>query len=161
MKKLVTVLLVFVSAALVQQSFAQGAAQPAQGAPATQQKQIKDPAEYNAYVNAIQQSDPAQKSQALEAFLQTYPNSVMKEDALEQLMVAYQQAGNGQKTIDAANRVLQAESQQRARPGPAGLQLSRDGRRRVVRRCSTTSPRQSSMARGTAGVAQACPSRTA
>lgn len=107
MKKLVTILLVFVSVALVRQSFAQGAAQPAQGAPATQQKQIKDPAEYNAYVNAIQQSEPTQKVQALEAFLQTYPSSVMKEDGLEQLMVAYQQAGNRPKTIEAADRVLQ------------------------------------------------------
>ena len=56
-------------------------------------KRSKNPAEYNAYVNAIQQTNPAQKAQALEAFLQTYPNTVMKEDALEQLMVAYQQAG--------------------------------------------------------------------
>jgi tetratricopeptide (TPR) repeat protein len=69
---------------------------------------IKDPAEYNAYVNANGQTNPAQKASALEAFLQTYPNSVMKEDALVQLMGAYQQAGDAQKTIDAANRALQA-----------------------------------------------------
>ena len=43
----------------------------------------------------------------MEAFLQTYPNSVMKEDGLEQLMAAYQQAGDAQKTIDTANRILQ------------------------------------------------------
>ncbi len=122
-KSLVTMLLVLATAALVQQSAAQGAAQPAQAgqaAPAAaaqawsagrtpaQKKEIKDPAEYNAYVNAIQQTNPQAKAQGLEAFLQTYPNSVMKEDALEQLMVAYQQAGDAQKTIDAANRVLQA-----------------------------------------------------
>jgi hypothetical protein len=109
-KSLVTMLLVFATAALVQQSAAQGAAQPAQAgqaAPAAQKKEIKDPAEYNAYVNAIQQTSPQAKAQGLEAFVQTYPNSVMKEDALEQLMVAYQQAGDAQKTIDAANRVLQ------------------------------------------------------
>ncbi len=109
-KSLVTMLLVFATAALVQQSAAQGAAQPAQAgqaAPATQKKEIKDPAEYNAYVNAIQQTSPQAKAQGLEAFVQTYPNSVMKEDALEQLMVAYQQAGDAQKTIDTANRVLQ------------------------------------------------------
>ena len=109
-KSLVTMLLVFAAAALVQQSAAQGAAQPAQAgqpAQAAQKKEIKDPAEYNAYVNAIQQTSPQAKAQGLEAFLQTYPNSVMKEDALEQLMVAYQQAGDVQKTIDTANRVLQ------------------------------------------------------
>ncbi len=110
-RSLVTMLLVLATAALVQQSAAQGAAQPAQaGQPAqsTQKKEIKDPAEYNSYVNAIQQSNPQFKAQGLEAFLQTYPNSVMKEDALEQLMVAYQQANDARKTIDAANRVLQA-----------------------------------------------------
>ena len=109
-KSLVTMLLVLATAALVQQSAAQGAAQPAQaGQPAqpTQKKEIKDPAEYNSYVNAIQQTNPQLKSQGLEAFLQTYPNSVMKEDALEQLMVAYQQANDAKKTMDAANRVLQ------------------------------------------------------
>jgi len=105
-KSLVVMLLVLVTAALVQQSAAQGAAQPGQAAPSSQ-KQIKDPAEYNAYVNAIQQSNPAQKAQAVEAFLQTYPNTVMKEDALEQLMAAYQQAGDAQKTIDTAKRILQ------------------------------------------------------
>ncbi len=109
-KSLVTMLLVLATGALVQQSAAQGAAQPGQGGqPAqTQKKEIKDPAEYNAYVNAIQQTSPQAKAQGLEAFLQTYPNSVMKEDALEQLMVAYQQTGDAQKTIDTAGRVLQA-----------------------------------------------------
>src|SRR5208283_4925812 len=105
-KLLVTMLLVLAIGAQVQQLAAQGAAQPGQAAPSSQ-KQIKDPAEYNAYVNGVQQSNPAQKAQALEAFVQTYPNSVMKEEALEQLMASYQQAGDTQKTVDTANRVLQ------------------------------------------------------
>jgi tetratricopeptide (TPR) repeat protein len=106
-KLLVIMLLVFAMAgAVVQQAAAQAA--PAPAAPAAQKPQIKDPAEYNAYVNAVQQADPAAKAQAIEAFLQTYPNTVMKEDALVSLMGAYQQAGNAQKTIDTANRVLQA-----------------------------------------------------
>ena len=50
-----------------------------------------------------------QKAQALEAFLQTYPNSVMKLDALEQLMVAYQQAGDCAEESGRSNRVLQAD----------------------------------------------------
>ena len=69
---------------------------------------IKDPAEYNAYVNASGQTNPAQKASALEAFLQTYPNSVMKEEALVSLMSAYQQAGDATKMVDTANRVLTA-----------------------------------------------------
>src|ERR1700693_4373124 len=73
-----------------------------------QKKEIKDPAEYNAYVGAVQQSDPAAKISGLEAFLTQYPNSVMKEDALELLMGTYQQAGNQAKVIDTANRLLTA-----------------------------------------------------
>jgi hypothetical protein len=112
MKKLlvVTFLVFALAGAAVPPAAAQAAAQPAAQQPAAQpaKPQIKDPAEYNAYVSAVQQSDPAAKAQAIEAFLQTYPNSVMKEDALVTLMGAYQQAGNASKTIDTAGRVLQA-----------------------------------------------------
>lgn len=84
------------------------AAQPAQGA-AGGQITIKDPAEYNAYTNAIGQSSPAAKAQAIEAFLQQYPNSVVKKDLLEQLVNAYQQTNNTPKTLDAARRLLQVD----------------------------------------------------
>src|SRR6185503_12710979 len=78
----------------------QAAAQP-------QQKTIKDPAEYNAYMSAISATDPNAKAQALEAFLQQYPNTVVKEETLEQLMAAYQAAGNAAKMSDAGQRLLQ------------------------------------------------------
>src|SRR5580692_2699102 len=81
-------------------------AQPQAPAAAPQKKEIKDPAEYNAYVGAVQQADPSAKISGLEAFLTQYPNSVMKEDALELLMGTYQQAGNQAKVIDTANRLL-------------------------------------------------------
>ncbi len=68
---------------------------------------IKDPAEYNAYTNAVGQSAPAAKASAIEQFLQQYPNSVVKEEMLEQLMAAYEQAGQADKELDAANRLLQ------------------------------------------------------
>jgi len=83
-------------------------AQPAAPQPPQQKKEIKDPAEYNAYVGAVQQTDAAAKISGLEAFLAQYPNSVMKEDALELLMGTYQQAGNQAKVIDTANRLLAA-----------------------------------------------------
>jgi hypothetical protein len=108
-KSLIMLVLVFAVAAT-----AQTAQQPAapqggqQGAPAQQKKEIKDPAEYNAYMSAIQASDPNQKVSSLEGFLTQYPNSVMKEDALELLMRTYQQLNNVPKTMDTANRVLQA-----------------------------------------------------
>src|SRR6266704_801869 len=72
-----------------------------------QKKEIKDPAEYNAYVGAVQQSDPAAKVSGLEALLTQYPNSVMKEDALEILMGTYQQTGDPNKMGDTAQRLLQ------------------------------------------------------
>jgi tetratricopeptide (TPR) repeat protein len=87
-----------------------GTAQPQTQQPAApqQKKEIKDPAEYNAYVGAVQQSDAAAKISGLEAFLSQYPNSVMKEDALELLMGAYQQTNNAAKMNEAAQRLLQA-----------------------------------------------------
>lgn len=125
MKKSVVTLLLVLAASL---AFAQtapapdGQAAPGQAAPAAQaapagqaaapqQKTIKDPAEYNAYVTAVNQTTPAAKAQAFEAFLQQYPNTIMKPEALETLMGAYQQMGDLQKVADAANRLLQVNPQ--------------------------------------------------
>ena len=83
-------------------------AQPGQAQP-QQKKEIKDPAEYNAYVGAVQQQDVNAKISGLEAFLTQYPNSVMKQDALELLMGSYQQAGNSQKMMDTAQKLLTAD----------------------------------------------------
>lgn len=69
---------------------------------------IKNPAEYNAYTNAISQSTPAAKAAAIEAFLKQYPDSVVKAQMLEQLMAAYQPIDTD-KTLDAANRLLAVE----------------------------------------------------
>ena len=77
----------------------------------SQQNQItiKDPAEYNAYTNAIGQSTPAAKAAAIESFLQQYPNTVVKNSMLEQLVSAYQATGDTAKTYDAAKRLLAVE----------------------------------------------------
>jgi hypothetical protein len=83
----------------------QPAAQGASGAAAESAPTIKDPAEYNAYVAAIQQQDPNAKVSALEAFLTQYPNSVMKTTALEVLMGTYQQTNNAAKMADTAKRL--------------------------------------------------------
>jgi hypothetical protein len=84
-------------------------AQAAASGGAAQQITIKDPAEYNDYSNAISQSSPAAKASAIEAFLTKYPNSVVKEEMLEQLMAAYQATNNMDKTVDAAGRLLQTD----------------------------------------------------
>lgn len=70
---------------------------------------IKDPAEYNAYTNAIGQSSPAAKAAAIESFLQQYPNSVVKQEMLEQLVGAYQATGDTSKTYGAAKQLLQVD----------------------------------------------------
>lgn len=108
---LVAIMLVLATLASGQQTAAPAPAQAAGATqPQTQKKEIKDPAEYNAYVGAAQQNDAAAKISGLEAFLVQYPNSVMKEDALELLMGAYQQTNNQAKVIDAANRLLTANA---------------------------------------------------
>jgi hypothetical protein len=91
----------------------QPAAPAAQGQPAASQAAapvIKDPAEYNAYVSAYQQTDPNAKISGLEAFLIQYPNSVMKNQALEILMSAYQQTNNVKKTVETATKLVTADA---------------------------------------------------
>ena len=105
MKKIFfAMLLVAAVTAVAQTTSAPAQSAPAQNSTATpaapQKKEIKDPAEYNAYVGAVQQTDAAAKVSGLEAFLTQYPNSVMKEDALEILMGAYQQTLSQAKTPD-------------------------------------------------------------
>lgn len=70
---------------------------------------IKDPAEFNAYQMATTQSDPHAKSSALESFLTTYPQSVVKNAVLDQLIDIYQQIGDPDKTLSAASRLLQVD----------------------------------------------------
>jgi hypothetical protein len=89
----------------------QQSAQPATGqSTASQAPVIKDPAEYNAYVAAVGQKDNNAKISGLEAFLTQYPNSVMKNQALELLMGTYQQAGNIAKTTETATKLVTVDS---------------------------------------------------
>src|SRR5208337_3891107 len=106
-KTVLAMLLVAAVAAVAQTASAPAQAAPTTAAPPPQKKEIKDPAEYNAYVGAAGQSDPAAQISGFEAFLAQYPNSVFKEEALELLMVAYQKAGNQAKMIETAQKLLQ------------------------------------------------------
>ena len=119
MKKILVTVVLGVAASVATQSAAQPAqppsqpaAQSAQGQPPASTSQapvIKDPAEYNAYVGAIQQKDPTAQISGLEAFMTQYPNSVMKVAALQTLMQDYERTGNQQKTIEAATKLLAAD----------------------------------------------------
>lgn len=75
----------------------------------TNQKVIKDPAEYNAYMTALNTTDPAARAQAMEAFVAQYPQSIVKLEALEQAMGAYQQANNQPKVEQLASQILQIQ----------------------------------------------------
>ncbi len=111
MKKALLLIVLVLAAVVMAQDGTQAQAQPeaASGQAAASGPTIKDPAEYNAYVTALNQSSPAAKAQALETFLQQYPNSVVKVSALELLMATYQQLGNSAKVVETANHLLQAE----------------------------------------------------
>ena len=113
MKKIVLAMLLVTGVTAVAQTTpapAQAAPQPG-AAPATQpaapKKEIKDPAEYNAYMGALGQQDPAGQISGFEAFLTQYPNSNWKEEALDQLLNAYTKTNNQPKLMDTAQRLLQ------------------------------------------------------
>jgi tetratricopeptide (TPR) repeat protein len=70
-------------------------------------KVVKDPAEHNDYLSALNIADPTIKAAAMEAFVAKYPASTARADALEQAMAAYQHAGNTAKVEEAARRLLE------------------------------------------------------
>jgi len=74
--------------------------------PSSGQKIIKDQAEYNAYMAALNTPDAAARAGALEAFVEQYPQSVVLADALEQEMAAWQAAGETAEVKKAAKRLL-------------------------------------------------------
>ena len=113
-KVLVTFVLALTGVSLAQGNPQPQATTPSGQSPAAQpsttpanQKVIKDPAEYNAYITALNTQDPAQRAAAMEAFVTKYPQSVVMTDALEQAMAAYQQAGNAAQVEATAKRILQ------------------------------------------------------
>ena len=103
MKKILVTVVLGVAATVAAQTAAQPAqppqgqsaqGQPATGtpapatapqAPAAQAPVIKDPAEYNAYMGAIQQKDPAAQISGLEAYLTQYPNSCNEDGGASNL----------------------------------------------------------------------------
>jgi tetratricopeptide (TPR) repeat protein len=85
------------------------AAASAQQSPSGQ-KVIQDHAEYSAYTSAVSTADATARAEALEAFTQQYPKSVVLIDALEQEMAAWQTAGDSKQVMKVAKRLLAADS---------------------------------------------------
>lgn len=82
---------------------------PAMRAQDSEQITIKDPVEFNAYQMATTQSDPKAKAAALETFLTTYPQSVVKKDVLIMLVGTYQGIPDPDHVLSAASRLLQID----------------------------------------------------
>jgi tetratricopeptide (TPR) repeat protein len=106
MRKVLVTFVLVLAALMMAQAVAQQPADSQANVPANQ-KVIKDPAEYNAYMTALNTQDPAQRAAAMDAFVKQYPQSIVRVDALEQAMAAYQQTGNQQKVQETANAILQ------------------------------------------------------
>jgi tetratricopeptide (TPR) repeat protein len=106
MKKAVVASLLMVASfapQLTKHTFAQAAA------PADPGQVQMSAAEYASYTNATSQTTPAGKAEAYEAYLKAYPQSAVKADTLLQLMNLYYSLKEPDKSIDAADRLLQVE----------------------------------------------------
>ena len=88
---------------------ASGIAAHAQQAPAGQ-KVIQDPDEYKAYSAAVNTPDATSRAEALDAYIQQYPKSVVLTDALEQEMAAWQTVGDSAQVKSVAKRLLAVDS---------------------------------------------------
>ena len=75
----------------------------------TQTQPADNPAEAAAYRTALNTRDAAKRAQAIDVFLAWYPNSALRIDAFEQLMAAWQVAGDPARADSAAVRLLQLD----------------------------------------------------
>lgn len=95
----ITFLLVLSMLAVVQ-------AQSSSASAPTSSKVIQNAAEYNAYMAALNTTEPVARAAAFDSFISQYPASVVKLEAFEQAMAAYQQAGNQAKVESTARAIL-------------------------------------------------------
>ncbi len=79
------------------------------GACFAQNVAVQNPAEQTAYKTAVNTRDPARRAQAMEVFIAWYPHSVLRIDAHEQAMAAWQAANNPAKADTVASRLLQID----------------------------------------------------
>ena len=92
------------------QTPAQAPAQNPAPAPAqTQRSTFSNPAEYDSYMAALNTKDPARKAQAMEVFIAWYPGSVLRLEAHEQAIAAWQAANQPAKADFLVARLLQVD----------------------------------------------------
>lgn len=70
---------------------------------------FQNPAEYNAYMAALNSRDAEKRATAMEVFVAWYPNSVMRIDAYEQAMAAWHAANQPAKADVIAGKLLQLD----------------------------------------------------
>ena len=99
-----------IASLLTAASFAPHATRIAFGQAAADAGQVQMPAaEYASYNTCASATTPAAKAPACEAYLTAYPQSSVKADVLQQLMIAYSQIPSNDKALDAADRLLQVD----------------------------------------------------
>jgi Tfp pilus assembly protein PilF len=79
----------------------------AQGQTAPKGPQPKTKEEYDAYLAAVNEPDPAKSEELVKAFEQKFPQSELKSALYVQVMGKYQHANNAEKTIEAGRKALQ------------------------------------------------------
>jgi tetratricopeptide (TPR) repeat protein len=72
-------------------------------------KSFQNPAEYDNYMAAFNTRDPAKRATAMEVFAAWYPTSVLRIDAYEQAMAAWQAANQSDKADFIAGKLLQVD----------------------------------------------------
>jgi len=102
MKRTVLAILLAYALAAGAQDATQSQNPPAAGgaSSADQAPTIKDPAEYNEYVSAVNEKANQSRAAKLEMFLKDYPNSVARNLALQNLLSTYKQLGNQAKVAE-------------------------------------------------------------
>src|SRR3954470_11885309 len=73
------------------------------------QPQAKTQEEFKAFNDVAAKPDPASMEQAANAFAQQYPNSELKAAMYQNLMLQYQNANNGDKTLEIGRKTLTAD----------------------------------------------------
>jgi tetratricopeptide (TPR) repeat protein len=70
---------------------------------------IHDQAEYNAFVAAANTQEPTERAEAMEAFAEHFPKSVVATDALEEALSAWQTVGDTIKVLEVAKELVAAD----------------------------------------------------
>jgi len=76
---------------------------------AQDRKSFQNPAEYDNYMSALNTRDAAKRATAMEVFAAWYPTSVLRIDAYEQAMAAWQAANQPDKADFIAGKLLQVD----------------------------------------------------